>query len=258
MDPKAEEYRKWGTYNYCLDNPLRFVDPDGMGPGDSIFWNMFMGWWDKIVSGANSLNEGAQQQAAVASGNAGYQNENVPQNVQDKLNTSNNVQAAGKIAQGVANIVEGSAEGVATVASTVVPPLLATKAPAAGVAAARTTAEVGAELMGTATKGGSAEVKLLGTVRDNLLNTVENPKLRNIVNDLFRPNAKVGSGSSMDAFRLEQQTGVAVGGKMHTTKLLNYRTALQRVWNNRDNLSAGDRQITKQLLGDIQNALSGH
>ena len=98
----------------------------------------------------------------------------------------------------------------------------------------------------------------MGTARDNLLNAVENPKLRNIVNDLYRPGAKVGSGSSMDAFRLEQLTGGTVGGKTHATKLLNYRTALQRVWSNRANLSAGDRQITKQLLGDIQNALSGH
>mgnify|MGYP007089154426 CR=1 FL=1 len=106
-----------------------------------------------------------------------------------------------------------------------------------------------------AVKGGT---KLLGTVQDNLLSAVENPKLRNIVNDLYRSGTKVGSGSSMDAFRLEQLTGGTVGGKTHAIKLLNYRTALQKVWSNRANLSAGDRQITKQLLGDIQNALSGH
>jgi hypothetical protein len=61
----------------------------------------------------------------------------------------------------------------------------------------------------------------------------------------------------MDAYRLEQLTGGAVGGKNHTKKLFDYRSALQRVWRNRAALSAGDRQITKQLLGDIQNALSG-
>lgn len=106
-----------------------------------------------------------------------------------------------------------------------------------------------------AAKGGT---KLLGTARNNLLNAVENPKLRNIVNDLYRPGAKVGSGSSMDAFRLEQLTGRTVGGKVHSTKLLNYRNALRRLWNDRANLSVGDKQITKQLLGDIQNALSGY
>lgn len=98
----------------------------------------------------------------------------------------------------------------------------------------------------------------MGTTRDNLLNAVQNPKLRNLVNDLYRPGARIGSGSSMDAFRLEQLTGGTVGGKTHATKILNYRTALQKIWRNRVNLSTGDRQITKQLLRDIQNALSGH
>lgn len=54
----------------------------------------------------------------------------------------------------------------------------------------------------------------MGTARDNLLNVVENPKLRNIVNDLYRPGAKVGSGSSMDVFRLEQLTGVLLGARL--------------------------------------------
>lgn len=91
-----------------------------------------------------------------------------------------------------------------------------------------------------------------------MLSSVENPKLRNIVENLYRPGAKIGSGSSMDAFRLEQLTGGTVSGKTHSKKLLDYRKGLQNVWDDRANLSTGDRQITKQLLGDIQNALSGH
>jgi hypothetical protein len=124
--------------------------------------------------------------------------------------------------------------------------------------AAVTLASAPAVIGGVSINAANTTTKLLGTARDNLLNVVKNPKLRNIVNDLYRPGAKVGSGSSMDAFRLELLTGGTVGGKTHATKLLNYRTALQRVWSNRAKLSAGDRQITKQLLRDIQNALSGH
>ena len=111
---------------------------------------------------------------------------------------------------------------------------------------------------GNVTNVASSETHLLGTARDNLLNMVQNPKLKKIVNDLYRPGAKIGGGSSMDAFRLEQLTGVSVGGKTHGTKLIQYRKALQKLWKDKHNLSDNDKQIVKQLLDDIQNALSGN
>ncbi|MCD0465968.1 hypothetical protein [Flavobacterium sp. ENC] len=37
MDPLSEEFSSWSPYNMCLDNPMKFVDPDGRAPLTDLF-----------------------------------------------------------------------------------------------------------------------------------------------------------------------------------------------------------------------------
>ena len=98
--------------------------------------------------------------------------------------------------------------------------------------------------------------KLLNTARGNLLSAAQNGGLRNLIKQMYRSNARIGSGSTADAIRHELATSQLLSPKGHFIKGQEMRTALGRLLKS-GNLGAGDQQIARQLLGDLQRALSG-
>ena len=90
--------------------------------------------------------------------------------------------------------------------------------------------------------------------RERLLNSVTNPKLKNAIDQIYRPGASVGDGGLADAIKHEKVTGEKVGGHSHMQKgkerLKNLENILVK-----ENLNAHDAKIIKNLVNDLKQAL---
>jgi RHS repeat-associated protein len=87
---------------------------------------------------------------------------------------------------------------------------------------------------------------------------VTDPKLAGIMEELYRPGAQIGSGSTAAAYRHEVVTGTAVGQKWHHQKLDDYIVALRRWIANNPNASSTDISAAANVLHDMMNAQHGN
>ena len=77
------------------------------------------------------------------------------------------------------------------------------------------------------------------------------------MDEMYRDNATVGSGSTAAAVRHAGATGQMVGGKTHTEKAEGMVTALEKWLRNNPTASPGDRAAAENVLKDLLDALSG-
>ena len=91
--------------------------------------------------------------------------------------------------------------------------------------------------------------------RERLLAEATTDVAKNIVKELYRPNAAVGDGGTADAIRKQVATSELIGGKDHIRKGRERLRQIERILSKNPNHP--DRALLERLRNDLIDALGG-
>ena len=98
------------------------------------------------------------------------------------------------------------------------------------------------------------EVHLLPSPRRYLLDSAKSPELRKVIEELYKPGARIGDGGTADVLRYEIRTGDLRSPSGHSTKALERHTQLLKLMKH-GNLDDHDRALAERLVMDLEDAL---
>ncbi|MEQ1977410.1 hypothetical protein [Xenorhabdus sp. SGI240] len=98
--------------------------------------------------------------------------------------------------------------------------------------------------------------------RQKIIDSIENPKLKSIFSELYRPGANIPDGGTAASILHTKNTGELVGGSDHINKGKDYLKALKNLTSGdgkyrNETLSSSDRSLASYMISDLRNAL-GH
>ena len=222
QDPLAEKYYGWNQYNYCLNNPFRYYDPDGKDSRDKAV-GYIIGFITNIIPNSGELRD-KYTPASFYDYNQSLKNA-------DRLS---DIAAVGLITTGSSTIIAGAAVSSASATGTVVTggaaAVITVPATAAGAAISTTgvaATSTGMLLMANSHKnkdGGYNRGKSLSATKKAVQEAKEKLNISDTEN-LAKGKGKFGSpmrGDSKRGYRLDPPHPNAEPGSGEEFHLVNY------------------------------------